>query len=451
MAEEPKSAANTTKSSSPSDAARHATPKSNPAFRALGLPNLRFRLPSRNWIIFLTITGSWTGALLYDRQQKKKIQRKWCDLVEHIARDSLPVNSLARRFTIYLAAPPGDGVRSAREHFVEYVKPILVAAALDWDVVEGRKEGDVRAGLSERIRRARRANGESPEIPLEADGKLALDALRQRTGVDDWPGVNGDLVIGRHTWKEYIRGLHEGWLGPLDAPEEVESSPVTPLLKDESKDPTTLDTVQTHALPEPVFQPDQSKSITVDAAPVDLSLSSGEEHKAEKTPNARKGLTFRLPYNTTDSYDLSPLPATVPDELPPSSPVPFPHILGFFNTPIRMYRFLNKRKLADDIGRRTAAAVLASHHAFASPLDRDVLDNSDYATWEQEGILKHEEQDWQKKALASGDGNTDRVWENPITLDHRIAGRMRLFELTPIDEERARRIGKGSSGIPGLV
>ena len=172
------------------------TPKGNPAFRALGLPNFRFKLPSRNWLIFLTITGSWTGALLYDRRAKRKAQNKWCTLVSHIAKEPLPTNTLPRRVTIYLAAPPGDGLRSAREHFVEYVKPVLVAAALDWDVVEGRREGDIRAGLAERIRRFRRTKGDVAETPLEEDVKLALERIRTKDSVFQGPSLIWIAILG---------------------------------------------------------------------------------------------------------------------------------------------------------------------------------------------------------------------------------------------------------------
>ncbi|KAI5283860.1 mitochondrial import inner membrane translocase subunit tim54, partial [Ascosphaera acerosa] len=97
------------------------------------MPHLRFRLPSRNWLIFLTVTGSWFAAVFYDRREKRRVQHKWASLVAHVAREPLPPNELRRRLTVVLAAPPGDGLRSARDFFKEYVKPILVAGALDYE------------------------------------------------------------------------------------------------------------------------------------------------------------------------------------------------------------------------------------------------------------------------------------------------------------------------------
>ena len=81
-------------------------------------------------------------------------------MVSYLAREPLPTTQLPRKFTVFLCAPPGDGLRSAREYFQEYIKPVLVAAAVDWDVVEGRREGEVRAGLAARVRALRRKHGE---------------------------------------------------------------------------------------------------------------------------------------------------------------------------------------------------------------------------------------------------------------------------------------------------
>ncbi len=436
------------------------TPKGNPAFRALGLPNFRFKLPSRNWLIFLTITGSWTGALLYDRRAKRKAQNKWCTLVSHIAKEPLPTNTLPRRVTIYLAAPPGDGLRSAREHFVEYVKPVLVAAALDWDVVEGRREGDIRAGLADRIRRFRRTKGDVAEVPLEEDVKLALERIRTKIGVEEWDGVQGDIVIGRHTWKEYVRGLHEGWLGPMDAPKLPPEIPNDTQSKDT---PTTIN--EAHPAPNSgLFNTPEAATLLVadlDASstvPSSSESTSIEVKKEEEPPKPTKPLV-PLPYNTPESYAGSSLPPSVPAELSPCAPIAFPHILGFLNTPIRMYRFLGRRHLADDVGRQTAAAVLTTRRPFHhSATAQGSLIDSDRASetydgapgndaWEQQRILEHEELEWFKAAKKRTEGDGERIWLDDMVLDPRIAERMRRFEVTQSDEKRADRIGRGSAGF----
>ncbi|KAK3044332.1 hypothetical protein LTS18_001561, partial [Coniosporium uncinatum] len=182
----------------PAGVASEAAPKQNPAFKAMGLPRIRKWIPGRNWLIFFGIVGSWTGAWYYDRWEKKRVQKKWCRLVEHMAQETLPVNGLQRRVTIILSAPPADGLMFAREHFHEYVKPVLVSSGLDWDVVEGRKEGDVRAGLAEDIRKKRKLNGETSVTGVdEQDPEIMVQEARERNGVKEWEGIQGNIVIGR--------------------------------------------------------------------------------------------------------------------------------------------------------------------------------------------------------------------------------------------------------------
>ncbi|KAJ5297667.1 hypothetical protein PENANT_c005G02853 [Penicillium antarcticum] len=411
-----------------------AAPKPpNPVFAMMGMPNMRFKLPSRNWMIFLTITGSFTGALIYDRREKRRAQQKWSELVAHLANDPLPIDQMRRKMTVYLAAPPGDGLRVARDHFKEYVKPILVAAALDYTVVEGRREGDVRAGMAENIRKLRRKAGE-PSSAVEETGVEAIVAeTRERIGISDEPGPKGDLVIGRHTWKEYIRGLHEGWLGPLDAPP-----------------------------PPPASAPEEIPE-TVEGINVDGTPEAAETEKEEKP----KPVGPTPAYITPTDYSSASLPSTLPHSFDSSIPVEFPHILGFLKTPIRIYRFLTQRYLADSVGRDVAAIVLAAN---ARPYRDDVL-SPDFDTtgasvdstpspdssftdlpsnnFEQQTVLEAAEKEWHKSVHKHEEGEGERVWLNDIVLDPRIASRMQRAVLSPEDDGRAQRIAEQQEYILG--
>lgn len=352
---------------------------------------------------------------------------------------------MPRRITIFLAAPPGDGLRAAREHFHEYVKPVLVAGALDWEVIEGRREGEVRAGLAEKIRKLRKRKGErlhvesSEEDPADESQEQLLYELRQKVGIKEWDGVQGDLILGRHTWKEYMRGLHEGWLGPLNQPQQP-----TPQLE---KDSSSLDT---------------PSDLSLADTPADDSLLDSPppaESTAPTDPPAKKPKPApALPYISPAEYSSCSLSPVLDASLNPSLPLPLPHLLGFLNTPTRLYRFLTRRRLADSTGRSVAALVLASHSRaynqsaeYASAIDPD--DNSPSAatmpeadvivmakeTWEQEAVLKEEEHDWHKSAWkpnAEGE-EQERVWQESVVVDSRIGERMRKFELSSSDDEKA--------------
>ena len=359
---------------------------------------------------------------------------------------------MPRKTTIFLAAPPGDGLRPARDHFHEYIKPILVAGGLDWEVIEGRKEGDVRAGLAEKIRKLRKRNGEKPSQEPTEEGKEKenLDDLlyevRQRSGVTEWNGVQGDLVLGRHTWKEYIRGLHEGWLGPLDPPRPAESPDTPPADSSPTENP--------------------SSEAASDSSPKE------EPPAPDPPPSKPAKITPKPPYITPKDYPSSSAPPSLAISMSPSLPVPLPHLLGFLNTPTRVYRFLTRRHLADSTGRSVAALVLASHSRpytqsaeLASAIDPDFAPNDTNTasegavtqtseSWEQEAVLKKEEKEWHKSAREPNkdEETRERPWREPMTIDSRIGQRMSQFELeSGADEEAAKVDAEKRLEDPSLV
>ncbi|KAJ5203094.1 hypothetical protein N7449_005173 [Penicillium cf. viridicatum] len=435
--------ADSSSSAAPSGAGKpQAAPKPpNPAFKMMGLPNMRFKLPSRNWMIFLTITGSFAGALIYDRREKRRVQQKWSELVAHISKETLPIDQMRRKMTVYLAAPPGDGLRVARDHFKEYVKPILVAAALDYTVVEGRREGDVRANTAENIRKLRRKAGEPSSAVEEVGVDAVVAATREHIGVTDEPGPKGDLVIGRHTWKEYIRGLHEGWLGPLDAP----APPPEELTADTSKDKRKKDEI-----PEPKIEEPEK-----------------EEEKEEEKPAKPTGPTPAYIYPS--EYSSAILPHTLPQSFDSSTPVEFPHLLGFLNTPIRVYRFLTQRYLAEEVGRDVAALVLANSarpyrenalsadsEPTAASVDSTPSTDSSFTdlpprNYEQQTVMEAAESEWHKSVHKNTEDENvkEREWLDDIVLDQRIASRMQRAILSPEDEARSQRIAEQQEYILG--
>lgn len=406
----------------------------------MGLPNLPKKLPSRNWMIFWTVLGTFTGAVIYDKREKKRATARWARAVRPLALEPVagPPTQMPRRLTVYLEAPPGDGLRVAQDHFTEYVKPVLAASGLDWEFVQGRKEGDVRAAVAERIRRTRqppnsgggkRGSGNKEAAPAEAEPQTQEEILREvrtRNGTPRWQGVRGDIVVGRHTWKEYVRGLHEGWLGPLTAP----------------------------VLPEPevvvkVEEDDNNKKIGEEEP-----KPKPEEKKPDRPPQPP-------PYNSPNDYPTSDLPAMIPGAFHPSTPLPFPHLLGFSGTLTRLGRFLNRRSLADDVGREVAAVCFAAAREYRE----DATSSA-----EVEGALDHEERDWPKsvwkeekekaKEEASPTSTSsekppavtaEKIWTTPVVVDPRLGMRMRRFEITAVDEARARAIVVPEEEVEGWI
>ncbi|KAI1819135.1 mitochondrial import inner membrane translocase subunit Tim54 [Xylaria intraflava] len=425
--------------------ATYKAPGSNPALRMMGLPNLPKKLPSRNWMIFWTLAGTLSAAIIYDKREKKRATARWVRAVSHLAKEPIASPSeMPRKVTIFLESPPTDGLRVAQDHYTEYVKPILAASGLDWEFVQGRKEGDIRAAVAERIRRTRDPDA-TAATPTQDE---AIDKVRRLNGTPEYSGVRGDIIIGRHTWKEYVRGLHEGWLGPLAPP-----SLPTPELN--VGEPTDLSTA-TNAGTGPG---------TTEGAPQG-DAAGGEQKKSEETKKEEEKKPERPPqpppYNTTADYPSSAIPMLIPAEFSPSAPIQFPHILGFFNTFIRLGRFLNRRHLADDVGREVAAVCLATAREYREETN---LSSADEAEPEPATALAWEEKDWPKSVWKDDQKNEDddkkkdvlatppaeKIWTSSIVLDPRITMRMRRFELQPEDEARARAIVVPEEEVEGWI
>jgi import inner membrane translocase subunit TIM54 len=425
-------------------------------------------------MIFVGVTGSFLGAVYYDKWQVKKNRQKWCNLVAHKSEEVLDPHSLPRRLTIYLAAPPGDGLRAAREHFHEYVKPVLVAAAMDWDVVEGRKEGDVRFKTAEKTRKRRRAGGEGDALSEE---DRAAEVTKLRFGTDDAAGVAGDIVIGRHTWKEYIRGLHEGWLGPAKAPYDPEQDKVSAVESPEDKQ-AKLDSAKAAVRNymgktednNPVEHIPGQGSVGDAAASAATGIASSTvttleeitkhepelkddppaaEPEKEQTEEEKKAAEKPKPrhppaYITPEEYSSASPSALTPDTIGPSTAVSFPHLLGFRNTPIRIYRFLNRRVLADNVGRQVASAILASHRPYSTvSATDDASASTGGSVSEVATVAQHEERDWWKTTYREREAHEESVWIEPCIVDERLTARMSQFELSAEEEARAKRIGEG--------
>lgn len=417
-------------------------------------------------MIFFGIIGTWTVLVQYDRREKRIATAKWRRLVADLKEGTLPVTALQRKLTVVLGAPPADGVIVAREHFLEYVKPVLEDSGLDWDAVEGRREGEIRAGMAERIRKIRLKKGEPGTQQLE-DWEILLDDIRARSGVKPVEGVTGDLVIGRHAWKEYVRGLHEGWLGPMDPPAVSQPDVQTFITPETSgadlagKPPSA----QPAASDDPLMLGQSEtgdKETSMPSQATDDGKSPPEEKKAEeeKTEEEAAETTKKKkrqppPFIGTTDYSSATLSANCPDILGPSEPIPMPHLLGFFNFPTRIYRYLRKRDLAETIGQQTAAAVLAVYQPYmadgqrasgfidASPSVQ--LDGETSGDNEIKEALQHEESEWHK-TIRNREGPPDEgkefTWTDQMVLDPRITSRMRRFVLTDEELDRARSLDK---------
>lgn len=149
----------------------------------------------------------------------------------------------------------------------------------------------------------------------------------------------GTVLIGRHTFKEYMHGLRRGWTEPLQAVDNEE------LLANRLSEDGHFDE------PEEPFAADTPGDAS-DNASESSSSSSPNSSSPIRPPSSlfaplsgkqqsAKPISVSAPFTTPDST------AQVPDSIPPQPPlllVYYPNRLGFTSIPMIIADFFNERK-----------------------------------------------------------------------------------------------------------
>jgi import inner membrane translocase subunit TIM54 len=108
-----------------------ATPKRlsgiKTALRYTGIPTTwldkRPKLPSRNWLIFISVVSSVTGLFIYDRRQCKQIRQSYIDRVKYLSEEAGDPLAQPRKVTVYGAKWPGDeDYDQCMKYFRKFVK-----------------------------------------------------------------------------------------------------------------------------------------------------------------------------------------------------------------------------------------------------------------------------------------------------------------------------------------
>ncbi|KAF8228505.1 hypothetical protein L208DRAFT_1291113 [Tricholoma matsutake] len=295
------------------------------ALRYTGIPpswlNKRPRLPSRNWLIFLSVVSSATGLYIYDRRQCRRIKQHYVDLVKDQADELVGHFDWPRRVVVYASKWPGDDdYDQGMRYFRKYVKPILVAAAVDFEMVTGKRHGDLASSVANDIRLRRRLDLGIDSVPAMTQAVATYKPLAERRRHELDGGI---VIIGRPTFKEFMAGLKKGWTDGLEQVDQEE------MLARELESDGHFDE------PEEVGVGDNSET---SASPKVLGLP-GPLH----TPPYAQ--TSRLPSSEprpSFSESMSTPPATIPP-IPPILLVTFTNYIGFTQIPRMIWDFFNQR------------------------------------------------------------------------------------------------------------
>ncbi|KAJ7578475.1 inner membrane protein import complex subunit Tim54-domain-containing protein [Mycena floridula] len=196
------------------------------ALQYTGIPvswlSKRPKLPSRNWLIFLGVTSTIAGSYIYDRQQCKRIKQEYIDKVKHFAEELPPDHfTLPRKVKVYACKWPGDeDFEQGVKYFKKYVKPIFVAAAVDYDIFNGKKHGDLAELIAQDIKAQRRVDvGLDPPPSRNLPPNFPDQTPEERRQYELQGGI---VIIGRPAWREFMCGMKRGWSESLEKVDKEE-------------------------------------------------------------------------------------------------------------------------------------------------------------------------------------------------------------------------------------
>ncbi|KAI5949307.1 TIM54 [Candida jiufengensis] len=381
---------------------------SNPALRMMGIP--RISLPSRNWMIFWSVLIGIGSSIAYDKYEQKQIRAKWMSEVSKLGEEIYSNDKIPRKLTIYIAPPPNDFLDQSLKIFRKFIKPILNSGSIDYEIFSEDRQGDIRSSVAQRIRdlRIKELEKNQSQKPIEqveeqpeyiSRSKLwnPVDLLGLYKVIPKDMNVQSDdsnediaggvVCIGRGAYKEYLSGLHEGLLGPLQKPKEIEDEEnkrAEQKQKDKEANPDMEDE-------------DDDRNLK----PVPLKYISTKDYElAPLAPEFNMNTIQRdekgVPYFFEQPIYVFPVPA----------------IQGFTNIPRKIYRYFTKRFFAEDYSERTSHIVNKETRPFVY---KDVL------------MGKEEEIDWPKKWVKKGNERGSE-WVQDLGYDDRVISRLRVFD-----------------------
>lgn len=230
--------------------------------------------------------------------------------------------------------------------FLLLCQPILVAAAIDYAPKNGNQYGAISDLVRDKAKEQRRIElgifpPPSPWTPPTSE--LSREAEHQR-----WL-EGGTILIGRHTFKEYMHGLQRGWtesLVKVDDEEALANRLADDGRFDEIEDPSpsTDDSVPDEQ-PAPVAPVPTSQFLPPTPTPQSRPPNSlfaplggiRQPPKPRQLPPQPPSAAPSIPDHLTQApHTISPQP--------PLLLVYYPNRLGFLNIPLIIADFFNERK-----------------------------------------------------------------------------------------------------------
>lgn len=279
-------------------------------------------------------------------------------------------------------------------------QPILYKAAVDYEVREGRNNGDIESMICEEIRQKRMAAKEGTDSVMQVTGKPGNPFSPVPVNYNESDGI---IAIGRVAWREVLNGLAKGCEASLkdEVKEEVKTEAKTEDAQiageastgsEEAKDDLGQNRPEPLSFQEESIQPEEQGSLAGEL-PVVVSASD------EIMQGSESG-DVSITSEEEPSFSLPP-------SFPPVMYIPHDNIIGWLNIPYRLYLWAADYKRIEWIGEYAVAVALNNR----KPLERDEIDmgNSEKRYWVGDDA---------KEMIAN---------DTPITLEDRVREHLTTF------------------------
>ncbi|KAF1798484.1 mitochondrial import inner membrane translocase subunit Tim54 [Mucor lusitanicus] len=353
------------------------------------------KAPSKGTLIFSGVAGAISGIVYTSNKNAEDARRRLAQRVSFLADRPCGVHEMPRKVLVYISAPPGDGLEKSRNWFREYVKPILVAGAIDYEIKEARSAGQIENSVIEEVVKLRRETEEASK-PVEENQEPVdnVEMIGHSNNPFTSPQMNdmlknkaankseydGILAIGRNAYREVLSGLSKGCDASLAVVVEEDKVPEKGAEEAASQSKDDNETQNQ--------QPEQTEAAPV--TPVEQPTETEEPVGMEFQPKEE------------ESY------FSLPSKFSPVMYVPHVNIIGWSNIPYRLWMWYFDNKRIDEVGKYVVAAVLNN----TRPIE------------ERDADLGQQE-----KKYWIGDEEVEELKKNdgPIVIDERIFDKLSTY------------------------
>jgi len=300
---------------------------------------VKSKIPSKPWLIFMGCSGLIASAIYYDKQEKKKIQKRLIDQVSFYANKPISTDIHPRKVMVCMAAPMGTSLRKLKVHFEEYIEPIFDAAALDYEFIDSRIDGGVRSKIINLVHKRKQE---------EADPSLYK--LPMEIPVQPQISFTEDLIaFGRASYREMLEGLNQGFLSqpPKEYIKDInkinKKKPIKPIpnKKEQKKNNGIFNFKKNNKIE------DKPKDTKVETPSSTLKKEEEEAYH----------LKFSEDY--LPDFDITPIVGLIS----------FNNLVGKKNFGRRVVSWFNERKIAENYGKQAVAVVVGKHVPFEENRD----------------------------------------------------------------------------------